>query len=106
MADAQMPRQFRAVHRYARISARKVRLVASLIRGRNASEALDVLRFTHKRASAMMDKVLRSAMANADEQEANVSRLLSTAAIVRPESCRAPAGDRSSLATRHPAWKY
>ncbi len=76
MADVQTPRQFRAVHRYARISARKARLVAALIRGRNASDALDVLRFTHKRASAMVDKVLRSAMANADEQEANVSRLI------------------------------
>ncbi len=47
MADVQTARQFRAVHRYARISARKVRLVAALIQGRNASEALDVLRFTH-----------------------------------------------------------
>ncbi len=38
-------------------------------------DALDILRFTNKRASVVVEKVLRSAMANADEQEADMSRL-------------------------------
>ena len=69
-------------HRYARISARKVRLVAELIRGRHVNEALDVLRFTRKRAAVMVEKVLRAAMADADEQEANVNRLVVSEARV------------------------
>ncbi|MFQ6048659.1 MAG: 50S ribosomal protein L22 [Phycisphaerae bacterium] len=64
-----------ARHRFARISPRKARLVADLIRGKDVNEALEILRFVNKRASMMVDKVLRSAIASADEQEANVSRL-------------------------------
>ncbi len=64
-----------ATHRYARISERKVRLVADLIRGRDCSEALSLLQFTHKRAKVFVDRVLKSAMANADEQKADVNRL-------------------------------
>jgi large subunit ribosomal protein L22 len=54
---------------------RKARLVADLIRGRHVNEALDILTFTKKRASGMVSKVLRSAIANADEQEADVNAL-------------------------------
>ena len=64
-----------STHRYARISPRKVRLVSSLIAGRPADEALDLLKFTRKRASVFVDKVLRTAMADADEQEADVRKL-------------------------------
>ncbi len=66
---------WQATHRFARISPRKARLVADLIRGRRADEALDVLRFTKKRASVMVSKVLRSAIANASEQEADATAL-------------------------------
>ena len=66
---------FTSTHRYARISPRKVRLVTGLIAGRHVDEALDLLRFTRKRASDMVYKVLRAAMADADEQEANVRKL-------------------------------
>ena len=69
-------RAFEAVHRHARISPRKARLVAALIRGRDANEALDLLRFTNKRACVFVNRVLESAIANADEKEANVSRLV------------------------------
>lgn len=62
-------------HRYARISARKARLVTGLIAGRHVNEALDLLKFTRKRASVFVDKVLRAAMADADEQEADVRNL-------------------------------
>lgn len=64
-----------ASHRFAPIAPRKARLVAELIRGRTAQDALDVLRFANKRAAVIIDKVLRSAIANADEQEADVERL-------------------------------
>lgn len=64
-----------AVHRYARISERKARLLTDLIRGRRCDDAVQILRFTHKRAAAMVDKVLKSAMANANEQEAAMNRL-------------------------------
>ena len=66
---------WKAVHRYARISARKVRLIADLVRGRDAQEALNILKFTPNRAAGMISKVLRSAIANADEAEANVESL-------------------------------
>lgn len=64
-----------ASHRFARIGPRKVRLVADLIRGQQVNEAMEILRFASKRASVFVDKVLRSAVANADEQEGNVERL-------------------------------
>lgn len=62
-------------HRYARISPRKARLVTGLIADRHVNEALDLLKFTRKRASIMVDKVLRAAMADADEKEADVRNL-------------------------------
>jgi len=66
---------FSAIHRHARIAPRKARLVVDLIRGMKADEALDLLRFTRKRASVFVEKVLKSAMANADEKEADLDRL-------------------------------
>ena len=64
-----------AVHRYARISERKVRLLADLIRGMPCNQAVEVLRFTHKRAAGMISRVLQSAMANANEKEAAMNKL-------------------------------
>ena len=66
---------WKASHRYARISARKARLVTGLIAGRHVDSALELLKFTRKRASYFVDKVLRSAMSNADEQEGDVRSL-------------------------------
>lgn len=56
----------RAIARYVRISPRKVRLVLNLIRGKRVDEALAILRFTPKRASEIVAKVLKSAIANAE----------------------------------------
>lgn len=58
---------FKATHRYARISARKVRPLADLVRGRFADEALDILRYQPQRGARMLEKVIRSAMGNAQE---------------------------------------
>ncbi len=64
-----------ACHRYAPMAPRKVRLVTELIKGRAAQDALDVLKFANKRAAVLVNKVLRSAIANADEDEADLGRL-------------------------------
>ncbi len=64
-----------AKHRFARISARKVRLMADLIRGRDVQDAINILKFTPNRAGPMLSKVLTSAIANANEAEADMDTL-------------------------------
>lgn len=64
-----------ASHRFARISARKVGLIMDLIRGLPLERALQVLDLSPQRAAKMVARVVRSAMANADEKEANLERL-------------------------------
>jgi len=66
---------FKATHRYARIAPRKARLVLDLIRGRDVEDALALLKFSKKRAAVLVDKVVRSAVANAGEQEADTDSL-------------------------------
>ena len=66
---------FKAIHRHARIAPRKARLVLDLIRGRDVDEALSLLQFSKKRAAVLVDKVVRSAVANAGEQEADTGAL-------------------------------
>jgi len=61
---------YEAVHRYARISARKVRPLADLIRGKHADEALDLLRYQPQRGARMLEKVLKSALGNAEDRRA------------------------------------
>ena len=60
---------------YAPQSERKVRLVAQLIQGRRVQEALDLLKFTRKRAATMVSQALKAAIADADEQQADVDNL-------------------------------
>jgi large subunit ribosomal protein L22 len=67
---------FRASHKYARISPRKVRPLADLIRGRFADEALDILRYQHQRGARMLEKVLRSALGNAQDPDQNPGRTI------------------------------
>jgi large subunit ribosomal protein L22 len=59
--------EVRAVAKYIRMSAQKVRLVADLVRGMDVQEALNVLQFTPKAAAYEVRKVVRSAAANAEE---------------------------------------
>lgn len=56
----------KATLRYARISARKVKIVADLIRGKNVDEALAIIKFTPKASSEIIEKLLKSAIANAE----------------------------------------
>lgn len=67
--------EWRVSYRYAPIAAGKVRLVTELISGRDVQDALDILTFTHKRAAPAIKKLIKSAVANADEQEADVDNL-------------------------------
>jgi large subunit ribosomal protein L22 len=60
---------FQAKHRFARISPRKARLLMNLIRGRDVDDAITMLQFSKQRASGMIEKVVRSAVANAAEQD-------------------------------------
>lgn len=63
----------RASARYMRIAPQKCRLVTDLIRDRYVGEALTVLRFSKKRkASSIIEKVLRSAIANAQQKVPNI----------------------------------
>jgi large subunit ribosomal protein L22 len=78
----------RAIQRHVRQSPRKMRLVIDTIRGRDVNEAYALLKFSKKRAAKQIEKVLRSAVANA-EQDAlrnngafDVDRLFVESAVV------------------------
>jgi len=62
----------KAEARYIRISPQKARLVMDTIRGRRAGDALNVLRATNKRIAPSIEKVLRSAIANAENRSNDV----------------------------------
>lgn len=64
--------EFKSLYKYARTSPRKVRYVIDLVRGKSVNEALAILRVTNKRASYLIDKVIRAAVASADENS-NIS---------------------------------
>jgi len=56
----------RASLKYARISARKVKIVADLMRGKSAEEALQIAKFAPKASAEILEKLLNSAIANAE----------------------------------------
>ena len=56
----------KATLRYARISKKKKKIVADLIRGKNVDEALAIVKFTPKASSEIIEKLLKSAIANAE----------------------------------------
>ena len=74
----------RAEARYIRTSAQKARLVVDLIRGRRAGEAINILKGDNKRMAPTVEKVLRSAIANAENKSSNidVDQLIVTEAYV------------------------
>jgi large subunit ribosomal protein L22 len=59
---------YRATHRFARISVRKLLPILDLIRGKYADDAVDILRYMPHRGARMIEKVLKSAMANAEDR--------------------------------------
>src|SRR5262249_33528298 len=58
--------EYKASHRFADMSARKVRPFADLIRGKNVDEALQLLRFAPNRGARLVEQVLKSAVGNAE----------------------------------------
>ena len=70
-----------ATLKYARISSRKVKIVADLIRGKNVDEALAIVKFTPKAASEIVEKLLKSAIANAENNHGIKSNNLYVAEI-------------------------
>lgn len=63
----------KATAKYIKGSPQKARLVIDLIRGKNVEEALSILRFSRKRSAKLISKVLRSAIANAEQSEPTAS---------------------------------
>jgi large subunit ribosomal protein L22 len=61
---------YKASHRYADVSPRKMRPFASLIRGRPVDEALELLRFLPNRSARLIEQVLKSAVGNAEDRGA------------------------------------
>ena len=60
---------YQSSHRHARISPRKVRPLADMVRGKLANEALDILKFQPQRGARMLEKVIRTALSNAQDPE-------------------------------------
>jgi large subunit ribosomal protein L22 len=84
----------RAELRHARISARKVKIVIDTVRGKNAKEAVAILKYTNKAAATLVEKLVKSAIANAvnnnhmDESKLFISEIFanqgSTMKRIRP----------------------
>jgi large subunit ribosomal protein L22 len=69
--------EYKASHRFADMSARKIRPFATLIRGRPADEALELLRFLPNRSARLLEQVLKSALGNAEDRGArNIDDLI------------------------------
>jgi large subunit ribosomal protein L22 len=68
--------QTEAILRFVRLSPKKARFVADLVRGKKVDEAVNILKFSNQRAAKIMKKVLESAIANAENnQGADVDEL-------------------------------
>ena len=67
---------YKALYRYARISPRKLRYMADLVRGKDADEALEILKYQPNRGARMVEMVIKSALGNArDKNERNYDEL-------------------------------
>ena len=72
----------KASARFARVAPRKARMIANLVRGRDAAEALQLLEFTPKAGAPILKKVIESAVANAKQGGADIDRLFVSVATV------------------------
>jgi len=60
--------EYKATHRFARTSVRKLRPILDLVRGKYADDAVDILKYLPHRGARMIERVLKSAMANAEDK--------------------------------------
>lgn len=81
MEETTQVREAKATLKYARISSRKVKIVADLIRGKDVDEALSIVKFTPKASSEIIEKLLKSAIANAENNHEMKSENLYVAEI-------------------------
>lgn len=77
---------YQASHRYARISARKIRPLAEMIRGKFADEALGILRYQPQRGARMIEKVIKSALGSALDPDQNRGRAVDVENLVVAEA--------------------
>ncbi len=93
-----------ATAKFIRLSPQKARLVIDLIRGKAAGEAMSILRFTKKRATREIEKVLRSAIANVEQKsdKVDVDRLVVAKAYVN----EGPRAKRTRPAPMGRAYRY
>ena len=77
---------FTASHRLARISPRKVRPLADLVRGQGAAEALDILRYQPHRGARLLEDVIKSALGNAQDADQNKGRSVAEALLYVAEA--------------------
>ncbi|MGE5487297.1 MAG: 50S ribosomal protein L22 [bacterium] len=94
----------RAEARNVRVSPQKARLVVDLIRGRNAGEAISILRATNKRVAPTVEKVLRSAIANAENRFSDVD--VDTLTVVEAYVNEGPRMKRIRPAPMGRAYRY
>ena len=101
--DTRVREAYLAEGKYIRVSPQKARLVVDLIRQRNVQKAIEVLRFTKKRVSKQVAKILRSAIANAEQKSENidVDKLFVSNAYVN-EGIRAGRFRPASMGRAHP----
>ena len=77
----------KAIAKHIRIAPRKVRIVVDLIRGKKVGEAFSILKYTPKVGSKVVEKVLRSAVANAEHNyDMNVDNLFVSEIFVDQDS--------------------
>ncbi len=77
---------FRASHRFARISPTKVRPLADMVRGKFADEALDILRFQPHRGARMLEKVITSALGNAQDPDQSRGEAVDVESLIVAEA--------------------
>ncbi len=82
-----MATTFRASHRHARISPQKVRPLADLVRGKFVDEALDILRYQPQRGARLLENVIRSALANAQDPDQNKGIVTDESNLYLSEVC-------------------
>lgn len=78
---------FQSQLRYAKISPRKVRPLADLVRGQYVDEALDILRYQPQRGARMLEKTIKAALANAQDPEQNPGQIVDEHRLIVSEAC-------------------
>jgi large subunit ribosomal protein L22 len=77
--------EVKAVAKYMRISPQKVRMLADAVKGKQVEAALDTLKFMPQKAAGLVEKIMRSAVANADQRpDIDVDALVVRNVLVDP----------------------